>query len=378
MLRAFLKSEYLPKRYGVSEAPSTIIATNGAASEQMDITIFNELDAPRLLDLGGAQYFPVESVLGIVQVKSNLPSKGEITGALDNIASFKRLRCKGATDPIGFGALFSYSATLSWKSIVETVEEWERKNQNTTWPNLICVVDQGLLLNVNSSKSTIKNADLHRIVKPALMGVPSDGAELMTFYLLLLDLLASTELPSIPHWDYANLPMWLDGHSVRFTFGAHSQVATCRKHGPYLKDLRAGAAQEIIDGCVGNPKVSQWSLFAAENAINGPPDVFVFNPEGHAPSHVAKHIEAFRSDKDNPARVLDAGIGIESIEIDGSVYVIPYYYDVKMSLVRHCPTCPARLPVPEMGLDDWHASLREAAEERLRTFSADDGKSKQD
>ncbi len=368
VLRDFLRGPYLPKRYGVADNPSAVVATTGAVSEQIDITIFDALDAPRLLDIGEIQYFPVESVLGVIQVKSNLSTTREITDGLSNIASFKRLRCEGYDAPLGFGVLFAYTASLQWSTIVEAITEWEREHPSTCWPNLVCVMDQGGLLNVAGPRTTVHNAELHTITEPKLMAIISDGAELVNFYLLLLDILAQTSLPRIPHWSYANLPMWVDGHSVRFTFGPYTQVAECPKHGPYLKDLRAGAADVIAAGCAGRPKINEFSL-SGEFASGpvGPPNVYLFDPESHG-RPVVEFVDALIF-PGGQARVVDGGIGVEAIEIDGEVYFVPYYYDTKLALVKHCPKCPERVPDPDITLENWRAYLRHRAEKRRQQLT---------
>jgi len=158
--------------------------------------------------------------------------------------------------------------------------------------------------------------------------------------------------------------MWIDGHSVRFTFGVHSQVAKCADHGPYLKDLREGAAEIIVRECTGHEKVCSFSLFDRPGRAAGQPDVFLFNPEGHEPSAVAKHIDVLAFGGSGP-QIVEGGIGVEAVEIDGNVYWVPYYYDVKLGFVRHCPKCPARTDSSEMTLETWHAALRASADERL-------------
>jgi hypothetical protein len=377
VLRDFLKGPYLPKRYGVAEGTGAVVATNGAMSGQIDITIYDALDAPRLLDVGGIQYFPVESVFGVVQVKSNLSSTAEIVDGLDNIASFKSLRCRGHAEPLGFGILFAYTASLRWPTIIETIAQWERANPSVHWPNLVCVLDQGHILNLAGRRTTVHNATLQAIKEPSLYPILSDGAELVTFYLLLLDILSAISLPRIPHWSYANLPMWIENHSVRFTFGAFSQVGNCPEHGSYLKDLAPGAANKIVAGCAGQSKVNEWSLFMDSDAPTpGEPNVYAFDPEGHGRA-AFQMIETLIG-ADGQARVVDGGLGFEAIEIDEQVYYVPYYYDTKLALVKRCSKCDQSQPLPQMTLEDWQTYLRERAERRRQRVAVRNESSESD
>ena len=71
----------------------------------------------------------------------------------------------------------------------------------------------------------------------------------------------------------------------------------------------------------------------------------------------------------SPARVVTDGInGGEAIEIDGQVYWIPLYYDVKLALVKHCPKCKEQEPLPKLTLEQWHMSLREKAAQCVQQF----------
>ena len=354
-----------------------MVATNGAMSGQIDITIYDALDAPRLLDVGGIQYFPVESVFGVVQVKSNLSSASEIVDGLNNIASFKSLLCRRHNEPLGFGILFAYTASLKWPTIIEAITQWEIATPSARWPNLVCVLDQGHILNLAGRRTTVHNAKLQTIKEPSLYPILSDGAELVTFYLLLLDILSEISLPQIPHWSYANLPMWIENHSVRFTFGAFSQVGKCPEHGSYLKDLTAGAADKIVAGCAGKSKVAEWSLFMDSDAPTpGEPNVYAFDPEGHG-SPAFQMIETLIG-ADGQARVVDGGLGFEAIEIDEQVYYVPYYYDTKLALVKHCPKCDQNEPLPQMTLEDWHSYLRERAEKRRQQLKTRNEATKSD
>lgn len=86
ILRDFLQ-KHLPKRYGVLKGE--IITRDGAKSHSADIIIYDAMNAPVLYS-GRTAVLPIESVYGIIEVKSTL-SKAELVDALKKIESFKQL-----------------------------------------------------------------------------------------------------------------------------------------------------------------------------------------------------------------------------------------------------------------------------------------------
>ncbi len=136
-IRNFLTtSGYLPKKYAVSEGSSHIISATGHTSDQTDLLIYDALNTPKLLSLDNIQFFPVETVYGVIEVKSNLNSKETVFDALNKIKSFKGLkRSKTSSKKLGgltittdasegFGIIFAYDSSLKWKTLIEYVEEF--------------------------------------------------------------------------------------------------------------------------------------------------------------------------------------------------------------------------------------------------------------
>ena len=72
VVRDFL-AKYLPKKYAIGSGQ--IIDRYGGISRQCDIVIYDALNCPLLLVKEGYQIFPVEAVLGVVEVKSILNSR---------------------------------------------------------------------------------------------------------------------------------------------------------------------------------------------------------------------------------------------------------------------------------------------------------------
>jgi hypothetical protein len=125
LLRIFLRtSGYLPQRYGVSDHSVRVVSHTGHISNEIDLALF---DAPESLTLMKRQdvyeVYPIESVCGVVQVKSVLTAR-ELTSALKNLATFKTLerpvsggfmRFTGRIhSQRGFAMLFAYKSLFDY------------------------------------------------------------------------------------------------------------------------------------------------------------------------------------------------------------------------------------------------------------------------
>lgn len=87
VLRRFL-SEYLPGRFGVDTG--FVIDARGETSGQMDVVLYDKASAPVFKLSDNVRVFPVESVAGVVQVKSSLHSR-ELESAVHNLATASKL-----------------------------------------------------------------------------------------------------------------------------------------------------------------------------------------------------------------------------------------------------------------------------------------------
>lgn len=80
--------EYLPKRYSVGSGE--VVSSENRVSRQCDIVIYDAEQCPRLLASDSHSIFPIESVYGVVEVKSTLTSE-ELRKAYDVVRSVKSL-----------------------------------------------------------------------------------------------------------------------------------------------------------------------------------------------------------------------------------------------------------------------------------------------
>jgi len=75
-LKAFLSEQGLiPKKFGISKVSSRVVSGSGHHSEELDIVFFDEANNVSLLKYQSTEFYPVEWVHGVIQVKSCLRNK---------------------------------------------------------------------------------------------------------------------------------------------------------------------------------------------------------------------------------------------------------------------------------------------------------------
>ncbi|WP_373528534.1 DUF6602 domain-containing protein [Nostoc sp.] len=188
ILRDFLsKTGYLPLKYGVSKSSVRVVSQTGHQTEQIDIAIYDALNSPTLVSYSSLAFLAIESVYGVIQVKSTISSQEDVDHGLKNIASFKGL--EGAEER--FGILFVYECKkLKWVTLVKSVEKFMLQNSPSVWPNFIVILNQGLILPCEDGllPSTVqghyfRNSDARSISKLRVTAVPDTGSTLFRFYL---------------------------------------------------------------------------------------------------------------------------------------------------------------------------------------------------
>ena len=165
ILREFLQ-EHLPAKYGVLKGE--IIARSGDHTHSADIIIHDALNAPVLFK-GKTAVVPIESVYGIIEVKSSL-SKTELLDTLTKIQAFKRLAPRDLNviqtreyvtvhrPSRPFGITLGYQ--LADNSLDSLSENWAAENARIHdvdyFANMIAVLGRGVLRYevVNLSRGT--------------------------------------------------------------------------------------------------------------------------------------------------------------------------------------------------------------------------------
>jgi Domain of unknown function (DUF6602) len=361
-----IENNMLPARYSISKGSSHIVSTTGHKSAQCDMVIYDTLNTPSLFDVGEIQYFPIESVYGIIELKSNLNSRKTIHDGLSKIASFKKLRksmvpllparsgnsyTQGSR---GFGVLFAYDASLEWMSILGAIKDFQKEHKGDLWPNLVVILNQAIIFQMNERNITcIASEDIDNLQETNLFGVPGEKTNLLNFYLVLMDLLSSTRITLPPMRKYANLPNTAGEHSYDF-MSVFQQTGRCNKHGDYHRSISNDNIDKIIKACKGTKPIN-WiqatDIAYGEKGDNfeayekQPGNVLIYNPENIPLPDVLLIEQEFQGKKTK-------ALGFENLRIDGKAYFVPYYYLEKEALVEKCPQCP-KVKKVDMSIEEW-------------------------
>lgn len=348
ILRHFLtRNGLIPNSIRVPSVSTRVVSPSGQISPELDILFVNASDSIVLKRYENTlEYYPVESVLGTIQVKSRLTKK-ELEGGLRHIQSFKDIRptrslrrqMGGFTLEEGiyrrFGILFAYEGVLRWEKMSDIIREHLAECPNSLWPNMIVVLDRGYFLIGDKSHNAWDQRTLEDISNPEIHGFPDySGHCLQQFYSYLVALLkqANTGWPNTN--DYLRMPVVVGEHSLVFAHGAFSEYEKCPQHGNYLKKIRAEKIEEILDKTQ-NSEPMNWikaldlavgrSGTDSERYAKQPGDVFVYDPDGLGLENLLLSKEGF--------------ITCEQVVIDGRQYWLPWHYVVSHKLIDPCPQC---------------------------------------
>jgi hypothetical protein len=141
VIRDFL-TKYLPKKYAIGTGH--VLDPDGNISRQCDIVIYDAFNCPLLLVEEGYQLFPIEAVLGVIEVKSVI-NASLIAESAKNIQSVKQLQ---RYEPV-IGGVFAYTSTYSTEPKIEMIANTLRRVNNSIPPkeriDLFCVLTDGVL-----------------------------------------------------------------------------------------------------------------------------------------------------------------------------------------------------------------------------------------
>ena len=105
----------LPEKIGVSHG--FVIDSNDNSSNQMDIVLYDKMNAPKIYNGDNAQIFPIESTYACGEVKTKLDSRG-LEDILKKCLSYKNLHRKAYYPPRG-------NITETFKIFGKESEHWE-------------------------------------------------------------------------------------------------------------------------------------------------------------------------------------------------------------------------------------------------------------
>lgn len=349
ILRRFLTSNCLiPNRYAVSSASARVVSPSGHMSKEIDILLYDPLDSIGLMSREGVyNAYPIESVYGVIQVKSRL-NKGEIKDGLDNIASFKSLNRpelqqrgfvlrQGGREQRGFGLLFAYDSDLAWKDIVDEIEAFSKTQPQRNWCNGVFILNRGLILHGNDLSGKTHNRELEAIRELEMTGFPDrQGLCLSQFYGTLLDLLRSTDIQPTVVEAYGRLPLVAGPLSCEFAFGAFAELRSCEKHGDYQRKITSDNLKKLVEWCQTAEPIN-W-IKATDVAYGRPGDdeasyarqpgnVRIYNPENLPLSEILVSPDHLQ------------GLTFDHIRTSGMDIYVPHSYSEKEGIISECPKC---------------------------------------
>jgi hypothetical protein len=301
--------------------------------------------------------FPVESVYGVIQVKSRL-NKKEIKEGLENLASFKRLdRPRNTESPVvrppgrrserGFAILFAYDSDLEWLDIVHEVKAFADQHPNRLWCNGVFILNRGSILHGESNSGKFENPDIERIKNLQMFGFPDrQSLCLYQFHSILLTLLRDTNIQPARFDSYFRLPLVADEHSYEFCLGNFAEFRTCDEHGDYQRKIATDQLTKLVDWCskaeplnwIRAIDIAYGRLGNEEAYTRQPGDVRIYNPENLPLSDVLLEDSILRDAKTGTIHKLKA-LAFDAIQCAGMTIYIPRYYSAKEGIVAGCPKC---------------------------------------
>ncbi|WML52227.1 hypothetical protein RCG17_23005 [Neobacillus sp. PS3-12] len=333
-IKRFLLEGRLPEKYGVGSGE--IIGPNSDTSRQSDLVIYDKLNCPVLLFEESVQIFPSDAVYGIIEVKSRL-SKQKLIEGLENIAAFKSLvPIEQAVQhnafiqmtyskPRPFGIIFAYSlGDNSLDSLTKNLRDFELNKDPDLWPNMIVVLDEGIIWHNDSSLKTVLHSEgFYNNVFPVPFSFGNDT--LFEFYFNLFDILSNIKLGDINLKRYKELPkrvgdFFVSGHD---RFGKEGSNKAYRLNEQFIK--------RIFDYCkkVGKKKHKDVLLLEFgeipqgidERSLNE--EIYYFDPD-ELPS--LQEVTFVNDERGRVTTNKRSRIPSCTIHINGETYKIPAAY----------------------------------------------------
>lgn len=187
ILEEYLKS-YIPEKYCFSKG--TIVDCKDVQSRQVDIIIHDKFLTPYLVDMKDTKIVPIESVYGVVEVKSTL-TKEELRKSVKNIESVRKLEKKtisGFSFPTA-GMVFAYDSDASLETVYKNLNELSADVEASRRISCVCVLNKGIILPVE--KKGMTNVSLLPD-ENTVYGIFNNANDaLLLFYLILTQILNS-------------------------------------------------------------------------------------------------------------------------------------------------------------------------------------------
>ena len=335
-LKKFLAEGRLPKRYDIGAGE--IVGPVHNVSKQCDLIIFDSLNGISLIYDEDTQVYPIECVAGTIEVKSTI-NKDALIGSLENIKSVKKLAPREKTTktlsgfvhinyqrPLPFGAVFGYRlAGNSLSSLEENLREWESHTPKEYWPNIVAILDEGLIQHYRGGLRVAHTND--NLTEAEYISSIQYGQDtLFQFYSILIDLCASTDLGPIMLSRYFYQAEQLGDYVV----SNHDRILMDDHDGVFK--LSEGFISKIVNHCRNQGPVSQEQLLRrrfgqipkgiGDRDLNQ--EVYLYNPDGLKGLHEVENPVTMHDGK-----VLAADGVMEPchyIIVNRETYYIPWIY----------------------------------------------------
>ncbi|AUT51929.1 DUF6602 domain-containing protein [Paraburkholderia caribensis] len=336
-LRDFLAKGRLPRKYGLGAGE--VVGHVRDVSRQCDIIVYDSMYGLSLHYDEHSQIYPIDSVYGIIEVKSGL-SKAELIDSLEKIKALKEMSLGGAiAEPLAngytvvrprpkpFGVVFAYSLSdNSLDSLCENLQEWESKNPPTSWPNYICILGVGCIYHQSGFESCIDSETITVRAFPLSLKYESDS--LFKFYCALHDMCSRMKLGPVELERYFDPGVRIGRFSV---FGRAAEVQlTLDGKPPVPARLKESTLEKIVAWCAKTEKIKYSDILKkrvgvlpiglTEGSAGMNTLVYLYNPDNFP------GLDDLRAnpptDGNGPADHFSTLLNVLELVIDGTPYVL--------------------------------------------------------
>lgn len=336
---AFAKflEEYLPSRYAVGRGE--VVSAQNSVSGQLDVVIYDPSHCPVLLKSSSHAVYPVESVFGVVSIKSTLDST-QLRDAYENIASAKRLvdqrgfqmspssgMAVGMAAPQIVGVVFAYQAGRSLEAVAAQVRQLDEELGGNLHlrPDFVVVLGEGIVGPRAQLRTDFNFCTWPKEPEERSALRLTRRHTLLRAYLQILAELNALTLRELNLQEYLKMPMkigkFLVGRNRFIRYPLDGNV----RDGRVMRVSEKGITR-IVEHCQNVGKVTMREHFM--NTIGSIPEgtseaylsssLFEFNPKNLPPLDVG----SIRFDSKGRPSMPDGCFQASPMQIDGEHYAV--------------------------------------------------------
>ena len=267
-LKEFLLNGRLPKRFDIGKGE--IISSFSGVSKQSDLIIYDSIEGISFQGKEDLKVFPIESICGVIEVKSCL-SKEKLIEGLENIKSVKMLTqddsivdYRGGLSiitprPKPFGIIFAYKlGNNSLDSLRQNLIEWESQNNKKYFTNLIVVLNEGIIRHTKNINDCIYNEDI--LESTSIIALQYKKDSLFQFYSTLLDLCSRTKAGNFSLTEYFDPSYLVDDLIVKKHNGFTIQPKDNGQE-RYAGKLKDSFIHQVYNWCKAHGKIKHKDYY---------------------------------------------------------------------------------------------------------------------